>query len=582
MVTFRLIGLALVAVSVTTFPDFRDVRLSVLLLIVLPGLLANLALVLPTRRHRTVGQVVAVVDIGLTFAFTLLVPHAFIPGLLFITGMAPLYLLWLGERMAIGVAGIAALLFTGFGVMTEPTDWIPILAVFVVMLVVLIWATSIITRKLTSSVDRFNDLIDGIDAIVWESTGSDIDRNFLGDRADELLGLCAEQCRLDGYFESRIHPDDREEVVAAHRDVAAGLDTCISYRIIDADDRIRFLHERITVSTQYAGRRSCRGVIIDDTRARIAELSAQSFNDLIERLPLPMLTLRLDDLDDSASLRVMTANPAALDMFRLYDTNPIGRRLLDVIPNGPGPATADEDDLFERLSEVAITGSEYEDSALRLPMSNSVYSLRAVPLPDQCVGVTIDDVTHTARTAEALMHQAKHDDLTGLPNRSQFNERLESAIRACNSATDPTTVAVLMLDLNKFKDVNDNFGHEYGDKLLKEVSRRLTRHIRGCDTISRLGGDEFAVIIRSKDAERSAHDVGARIEQIIGEPFRILDQTVSIGVSIGIAIRSQSLLSARTLLRDADHAMYKAKARGGGIVSHDGSPTLRGTTIRGL
>jgi diguanylate cyclase (GGDEF)-like protein len=163
-----------------------------------------------------------------------------------------------------------------------------------------------------------------------------------------------------------------------------------------------------------------------------------------------------------------------------------------------------------------------------------------------------------ARNFEDAMHQAFHDSLTGLPNRALFLDRLELAYARARRSGLP--IAVLFMDLDSFKHVNDSLGHAAGDELLVLVAGRLRRWVRPSDTAARFGGDEFAILLEDLDASNGARLVAQRILDSLREPFEIQGQEVSVGASIGIA--SSANPGSDDLLRNADLAMYRAKGLG--------------------
>lgn len=167
----------------------------------------------------------------------------------------------------------------------------------------------------------------------------------------------------------------------------------------------------------------------------------------------------------------------------------------------------------------------------------------------------VSDVTEQRSQEALLRHQALHDALTGLPNRFLFSDRLTTA-HARQERTGGRGIAVLFLDLDDFKRVNDTHGHELGDKVLVEVARRLGGSVRASDTVSRLGGDEFAVVCEDADAT-SAGQVASRIQKDLEAPLEVDGQTFTVGVSVGIALWPPHPVS--ELLRLADRAMYQAK-----------------------
>ncbi|MGQ0647813.1 MAG: putative bifunctional diguanylate cyclase/phosphodiesterase [Gemmatimonadaceae bacterium] len=174
----------------------------------------------------------------------------------------------------------------------------------------------------------------------------------------------------------------------------------------------------------------------------------------------------------------------------------------------------------------------------------------------------LQDVTERKALEAKLVHQATHDPLTELPNRALFLDRVEHALS--RSARGAERVAVIFLDLDGFKAVNDTLGHGAGDRLLQVVARRLLGATRGCDTVARLGGDEFAVLLGQIDALAGAEAVVERVVSSLRQPVEVgSDRSVSVGASFGIAVYS-GLENTAELLRNADVAMYEAKLRNPG------------------
>src|SRR3954464_5739981 len=165
-----------------------------------------------------------------------------------------------------------------------------------------------------------------------------------------------------------------------------------------------------------------------------------------------------------------------------------------------------------------------------------------------------------ARNFEDAMHQAFHDSLTGLPNRALFLDRLPPAHPRARRSGSP--IAVLFMDLDAFKNVNDSLGHAAGDELLVLVAGRVRRWLRPSDTAARFGGDEFAILLEDLDTSNGAQIVAQRVLDSLHEPFAIQGQEVLCGASIGIA--SSGHPGSDDLLRNADLAMYRAKGLGKG------------------
>jgi diguanylate cyclase (GGDEF)-like protein/PAS domain S-box-containing protein len=171
-----------------------------------------------------------------------------------------------------------------------------------------------------------------------------------------------------------------------------------------------------------------------------------------------------------------------------------------------------------------------------------------------------EDITQRKQTEQQLRKLATHDFLTGLPNRRLFQERLEVAITKAEHYQQD--LALLYLDLDQFKAINDSFGHENGDKVLQGVADRLQNCMRGVDTLARLGGDEFAVIVDQTNTSAKIEEVITHISGCFTKPYIFNHQQVSLTASIGVAVYPRDAQDPLELLKQADNAMYVAKEKG--------------------
>jgi len=184
-----------------------------------------------------------------------------------------------------------------------------------------------------------------------------------------------------------------------------------------------------------------------------------------------------------------------------------------------------------------------------------VFKRSIIQIDGDSKAIIIQDITKASLHSEALEEMALHDSLTGLPNRVLLHDRIQSGIKL--SKREHKSCLLLMMDLNRFKHVNDTLGHSTGDELLKQVASRMSEQIRETDTLSRIGGDEFAILLINSDIEWSKK-IAINLKQAISKPFHIMNNTIEIGVSIGIT-SIENVHNAEELMSQADIAMYHTK-----------------------
>ena len=240
-------------------------------------------------------------------------------------------------------------------------------------------------------------------------------------------------------------------------------------------------------------------------------------------------------------------------------------------------------DVTERLWAHRYGKAEHFESEHRIQQANGDYRwvlTRGRVLrneagePDRMVGSMVD-IKLLKNFEERLLHDASHDRLTGLPNREYLFERIQGELQRQQS-NERYLFAVIFLDLDRFKDVNDSLGHLVGDQLLANVARRLEEGIRDRDIVARVGGDEFVVLLRGLWDEAQALTIASRIQTAVASPFQLEHHQVNATASIGIALSGAGTKEPEELLRNADIAMYKAKARSkGGIQVFDSDMHVR-------
>lgn len=262
--------------------------------------------------------------------------------------------------------------------------------------------------------------------------------------------------------------------------------------------------------------------------------------------------------------RITFVNRQACEMFGYGATDLLGHPLVELM---------DEDQLASAAHRTARRRQgvrEVYESHLRRKDGADLWALTsASPVFDSnreyagSIGL-YTDVTDRKRAEEALAHQALHDGLTSLPNRTLLHEHLQQAI--LTARREGSGLALAMLDLDRFKEINDAFGHHYGDLLLQQLGARLQATLRQSDTIARLGGDEFAVILPAARSMRDAELTAGKILRALRERFQLDEQVAAeVGASVGLVLYPGHGDDANTLLRRADVAMYVAKGQRGGF-----------------
>ena len=295
-----------------------------------------------------------------------------------------------------------------------------------------------------------------------------------------------------------------------------------------------------------------RTVEIAVDRARLErELGGrdEQFHLMVEQIPAVLWTTDLES-------RFTSSSGAGLAALGLRQNEVVGRTLSEFF-GFPG-----EDDPAIAATRRALEG---ESVTYEAEWQNRHYQCFTRPMHEPSgrtigtIGVALD-ITDRVKAEEQLLQDATHDRLTGLTNRSNFVNRLARALEA--GRRKARRLAVLLVDLDRFKIVNDSLGHTAGDRLLIEAARVLTSLVRPTDVVARIGGDEFAILLEDLDGEGSATMAAARLQHALRQPFSIGGRDVFSTASIGIAFSRDGTEEPEELLRDADTAMFRAKERG--------------------
>ena len=379
------------------------------------------------------------------------------------------------------------------------------------------------------------------------------------DNLPNLTGLSDQQ--LLGYDSLSLVPDcDREVVRLKIREVFAKGYGEVEFNVRTKDGGVktfRWNGQRIASE----GRQYLLAIGADITEARQAALrlraSEERFRTIFNSVNDGILVC------DASTEEFIDANQRACDMFG-YPLGEVLGKKIDYLSSGVSPYT--QSAASEWIRKARSDGPQILEWCCKHRNGNLFWveiSIRMAAFgAGEVVLATIRDVTERKRTQEQLTHLARHDGLTGLPNRAVFLEAMQQAIARAHR--DGKGFAVLCLDLDHFKDVNDTLGHPVGDLLLQAVAERLLASVREVDTAARFGGDEFAVIQADIREPEDAATLAEKLSKAISEPFVIQGDEIRTGTSVGIAVYGSDSPDAETLLSHADIALYRAKADGRG------------------
>jgi len=453
-------------------------------------------------------------------------------------------------------------------------------------------------------IDNSGLLLERVPAILYIADAGDEGRwHYVSPQVQEILGFTPEQwCADPGMWASRLHPDDTERVLAEEQEFADGgatLTSPIEYRLLHRNGHPVWVRDDALMREGPDGVKRWHGVMSDVSAqkeaqaelelraaqqaavARLGEhaLRGASLADLMQEAV--GAGVELLGLDIGAVVELVPSEDAVA--FRAVHGLPVS--INDRAPAGLGsqsgyallsgrPAVVTDwatERRFERsqvLTQLGTTsGLTVVIEGRRGPfgaLGFHSYAARAFKQGDvdfvQALANVLGDVVERQLTDDDIRHRAVHDPLTGLPNRLLFLDRLGQAAERQRRRRD-TLTAVLALDLDRFKLVNESLGHRAGDELLAAAAPRLKQVVRSADTVARFSGDEFGILLEDIAGEQDAIDMAERIAGVFARPFVLDGDEHFVTASIGIAL-AEGGERAEDLLRDAGAAMHRAKERG--------------------
>lgn len=388
--------------------------------------------------------------------------------------------------------------------------------------------------------------------------------DFVSDGCTRLTGYPPEQLRGSRRlsFCDLVHAEDRERRLLATREASTGSGRySIEYRLTRADGEIRWVWERGAVVFNHGTQAVMfEGFVEDITERKRAE---QALAEAEQRYH-SMFDSALEGIFcTTPEGRYIVANPALARIYGYENAQQLIAEISDISSQTyVDPARRSEFRLLLE-NEGSVTGFEYE--AYKKNGETIWISLNAHVRRDSQGRIshyegTVEDVTERRRYQARIEHQANYDSLTGLANRSLLNDRLSQAI--LDAERGQGSVAVVFIDLDQFKFINDSYGHQLGDELLKTMAERVKGCLRDSDTVARQGGDEFVLLLRNDSSNSELTRIVQRVQAAVSEQWNVGKREFHVTCSIGVAIYPQDGRSADLLLRNADSAMYKAKQSG--------------------
>ncbi len=435
---------------------------------------------------------------------------------------------------------------------------------------VLIEITEVTEQVLVEVRQRFLRLLETIDGVVWEAELG-VGNTFLSPQVERLFGYSVEEWRADpSFWRAHVHPDDLVEALAV--DDAAYNATHshayeMSYRLITKSGRVVWVRDLCRAVVEPGRPNRMIGLMIDVTRQKKTELE-------------------LLRSDNRYALATRGSNDGIWYWDLRTDVLHVSERFHEIVGLGDIPRVHDGGwRFFQKLIDPDDHGRVQAAYRRHLAGNSPNFSVdfRAFHGAGRLVWVNWRGVAQfedgvAVRMAGSLSDLAErgsyYDALTNLPGRPLFRDRLAHAIalhrnEAAKGDDEPargatTMFAVLLLDLNRFKAVNDTLGHHVGDQLLQQVARRLESCVRPADLVARMSGDEFNVLLESIDPAEAV-DRARQIAAALEVPYEIGGHTVTSGASIGLVSSESGLATTDDYLRAADAAMYRAKSRSLGV-----------------
>ena len=413
-----------------------------------------------------------------------------------------------------------------------------------------------ILRKLEENETKYRALFENAnDSIILMSKDQFIDCNsktleIFGCKREEIIG------NTPMAFSPAQQPDGRDSDEKAQEKIVATL--------AGNPQRFEWLHRKLD-GTSFETEVSLNRITLNEQT-----LLQAIIRDITDRKTRDAQVSKLSSvMEQTADIIVVTDTEGIIEYVNPSFERITGYTYNEAVNNSPGLVASGlhKSEFYRHMWETITAGESYSNIFINRRKNGSLYyeEKTITPIKDQSGTITHyvatgKDISERIQIQERLQHMAHHDALTDLPNRNLFLDRLQQALN--RARWHNRLVAVMFMDLDRFKNINDTLGHNVGDQLLLELSRRLGGTVRDGDTIARFGGDEFAILLDDIDSDSHISSLAQKLLDTLSMPFKINKQELFVTASIGVSIFPNDGDDSDTLLRNADVAMYRAKDMG--------------------
>jgi diguanylate cyclase (GGDEF)-like protein/PAS domain S-box-containing protein len=410
-------------------------------------------------------------------------------------------------------------------------------------------------EEMLKSQERFRTLSETLPSIVWAAgPGGEID--YLSERYFEATGRDAIQ-GLGADWYKVIHPDDLPQVIERWAAcVRSSTKFSCQYRIQQQDGSYRWCLARALPQRNEKKRVTGWTGVSTDIHQQVqaeqwARASESRYRLLFEDNPLPMWTYHRD------TLHFLSVNDTAVVAYGYSRDEFLQMKITQIRPDEDVPQLLErlkgplEDNVADQVRHKRKNGTVFWAEVNGHALSDSNGAVRLV---------VAQDVTERVKLNQELIRRAEHDPLTGLPNRILLEDRFEQARN--HAVREQRNIGVVALDFDRFKAINDTFGHQLGDKFLKSATERLRGRLRDSDTLSRIGGDEFVVLLQDLDSSTECERMIVQIMDALATPVEVMDVHLKASISVGFAMYPEDGKELDDLIRRADYGLYQAKRAG--------------------